>query len=246
MRHPSGEDSFTAAPPGPRRTVSHALVVREYEPLNGLREDEQRDLERFALAQSTDEWSQRRAVFALRNGRLHAQNYVGIIETHRGTVIGVFLAMLRDWRGLGEAQLDSAGIRAIRHMDMFEAFVHLFLASVVLLTQRGFARAYRTREANLSCMRGRIQARFILDAKWKRLDPDAANHGVSQDDAYQLFAYGKRYGCRRVVLVYPRTTAFRETLHFRFVEDHDLEMVCFPFNVADSAGAVGAMMRELR
>ena len=92
----------------------------------------------------------------------------------------------------------------------------------------------------------RGQARFILDAKWKRLDPDAANHGVSQDDAYQLFAYGKRYGCRRVVLVYPRTTAFRETLHFRFVEDHDLEMVCFPFNVADSAGAVGAMMRELR
>ena len=37
----------------------------------------------------------------------------------------------------------------------------------------------------------RGQARFILDAKWKRLDPDAANHGVSQDDAYQLFAYGE-------------------------------------------------------
>lgn len=456
-RHPSDGGSITAAPPGSRHTVSRALVVREYEPLNGLREDEQRDLERFALAQSTDERSQRQAVFALRNGRLHAQNYVGIIETRRGTVIEilpkvdltsggrhqkegpagtppretdgdpdavaseeedtrrVFLAMLRDWRGLGEARLDSAGIRAIRRMDMFEAFVHLFLASVVLLTQRGLARVYRTREANLTCLRGRIlfqphvrenlidrsrfyvgydeftadrpanrlihlalrrlmgvvrhpenrqrvhqlcivfsevppstnldddwarhrvdrsmrhydavmpwvglflfghglgtfvgphvnrallfpmeevfedfvtaalrchqrrftvraqgpmrhlatdgagkeafrlkpdiilmecgQARFILDAKWKRLDPDAANHGVSQDDAYQLFAYGKRYGCRRVVLVYPRTTAFRETLHFRFVEDHDLEMTCFPFNVADSAEAVGAIMRELR
>ena len=456
-RHPSGEGSFTAAPPGPRHTVSRALVVREYEPLNGLREDERRDLERFALAQSTDQRSQRRDVFALRNGRLHAQNYVGIIETRRGTVIEilpkvdltsggryqnegpagtlpretdgdpdavvgeeedtrrVLLAMLRDWRGLGEAPLDSAGIRAIRRMDMFEAFVHLFLASVVLLTQRGLARAYRTREANLACLRGRIlfqphvrenlidrsrfyvgydeftadrpanrlihlalrrlmcvvrhpenrqrvhqlrivfsevppstnldddwarhrvdrsmrhydavmrwvglflfghglgtfvgphvnrallfpmeevfedfvtaafrrhqrrftvraqgpmrplatdgagkdafrlkpdivlmergQARFILDAKWKRLDPDAANHGVSQDDAYQLFAYGKRYGCRRVVLVYPRTTAFCETLHFRFVEDHGLKMTCFPFNVADSAEAVGAMMRELR
>ena len=69
--------------------MSRALVVREYEPLNGLREDEQRDLERFALAKSTDERSQRRAVFALRNGRLHAQNYVGIIETRRGTVIEI-------------------------------------------------------------------------------------------------------------------------------------------------------------
>ena len=84
-----------------------------------------------------------------------------------------------------------------------------------------------------------------MDAKWKRLDPGAPNHGVSQDDAYQLFAYGKRYGCRRVVLVYPMTKAFRETLVFRFVGGDDLEMACFPFNVADPAGSVGALMREL-
>ena len=91
----------------------------------------------------------------------------------------------------------------------------------------------------------RGQVRFILDAKWKRLHPHAANHGVSQDDAYQLFAYGKRYGCRRVVLVYPRTRAFQETLNFQFVGDHDLELACFPFNVSDAAGSVHAMMGDL-
>ena len=64
-------------------------------------------------------------------------------------------------------------------------------------------------------------------------------------DAYQLFAYGRRYGCRRVVLVYPRTTAFREPFIFRFLDDLDLEMACFPFNVADSAGTVNMMMRDL-
>ena len=68
----------------------------------------------------------------------------------------VFLAMLRDWRGLGQAQLDAAGIRSVRRFDMLEAFVHLFLTSVALLTRRGLARAYRTREANLPCLRGRI------------------------------------------------------------------------------------------
>ncbi|MDD9988694.1 MAG: McrC family protein [Spirochaetaceae bacterium] len=431
------------------------LVVREHEPLTGLREDERRDLERFALARSTDERGRRWPVLSLRNGRLHAQNYVGIIETRRGTVIEilpkvglsddgdgattisghagepterppgsissrdedtrrVFLTMLRDWRGLGQAQLDGASIRAIRRFDMFEALVHLFLVSVVLLTRRGLARAYRTQEANLPCLRGRIlfsphvrenlvdrsrfyvgydeftadrpanrlihsalrrlagivrhpenrqrvhqlrivfsdvplstnldddwarrrvdrsmrhydtvmpwvglflfghglatfagphvnrallfpmeevfedfvtaavrrhqrrftvraqgpmwqlatdvagkdafrlkpdvvlfdrkRVRFILDAKWKPLDLVAPNRGVSQDDAYQLFAYGKRYGCRRVVLVYPRTKAFRETLLFRFADGGDLEMACFPFNVADPAGTVGALMREL-
>ena len=439
-RHPTRSVSLTAAAPRRRRTAA-PLVVREYQALNGLGEDEQRDLERFALAQSTDQRGQRRAVLALHNGRLHAQNYVGIIETRRGTLIEilpkidlsydgdattssmaneeevarrVFLAMLRDWRGLGEAQLDGAGIRAIRRIDMFEAFVHMFLTSVVLLTQRGLARAYRTQEENLPCLRGRIlfpphvrenltdrsrfyvgydeftadrpanrlihlalrrlmgivrhpanrqrvhqlrivfsdipastnpdddwsrhrvdrsmrhydavmpwvglflfghglgtfagphvnrallfpmqdvfedfvtaavrrhqrrfmvraqeptqplatdgtgrdafrlkpdvvlmehgKVRFILDAKWKRLDPEAPNHGVSQDDAYQLFAYGKRYGCRRVMLVYPRTRAFHETLRFRFLNGSNLEMACFPFNVADGAGSVGAMTRDL-
>ena len=427
------------------------LVVREHQALTGLREDEQRELERFALAQPTDEQGRRRPVLALRNGRLHAQNYVGIIETRRGTVIEilpkvdlshdgdgtirhpgeqpdgrhdsvtryedtrrVFLTMLRYWRGLGQAQLDGASIRAIQRFDMFEAFVHLFLTSVVLLTRRGLARAYRTQEANLACLRGRIlfpqhvrdnlvdrsrfyvgydeftadrpanrlihlalrrlmgvvrhpanrqrvqqlrivfsdvpsstnldddwtrhrvdrsmrhydavmpwvglflfgqglatfagphvnrallfpmedvfedfvtaavrrhqrrftvraqrpmrplatdgagkdsfrlkpdivlsdraQVRFILDAKWKRLDLRAPNHGVSQDDAYQLFAYGRRYGCRRVVLVYPRTTSFHEPLIFRFLDDLDLEMACFPFDVADSEGNVRMMMRDL-
>ena len=415
----------------PRRTAPRALVVREYQPLTGLHEDDERDLMRFALAQSADEGGQRPPVFVIRNGRLHAQNYVGIIETRRGTVIEilpkvdlshdgeedtrrVFLTMLRDWRGLGQAQLDGASIRAIRRFDMFEAFVHLFLKSVVLLTRRGLARAYRTREANLACLRGRIlfprhvrenlvdrsrfyvgydeftadrpanrlihlalhrltavvrhpanrqrvhqlrivfsdvptstnldddwarhrvdrsmrhydtvmpwvglflfghglatftgphvsrallfpmeqvfedfvtaavrrhqqrfavraqgpmrhlatdaagkqafwmkpdivlmergQVRFILDTKWKRLDPSARNHGVSQADAYQLFAYGRRYGCRRVVLVYPRTTAFRETVSFRFVGDDGLELVCFPFDVSDAAGSVRGMMGEV-
>ena len=42
----------------------------------------------------------------------------------------------------------------------------------------------------------------------------------------------------------PRTTVFRETLIFRFVNDPDLEMA-FPFDVDDSSGTVGVMMREL-
>ena len=91
----------------------------------------------------------------------------------------------------------------------------------------------------------RTEVRFILDAKWKRIDPNAPNHGVSQADAYQLFAYGKRYGCRRVGLIYPSTTAFREPHVFRFLDDLDLELVCFPFDVTDSAGAVGTLMRAL-
>ena len=407
------------------------MVVREHQAITGLHRDDERDLMRFALAQPTGEGSQLQPVFVIRNGSLRAQNYVGIVETRRGTVIEilpkidlspggeedtrrVFLTMLRDWRGLGEVRLDGAGIRALRRFDMFEAFVHLFLESVVLLTRRGLARAYRTREANLPRLRGRIlfpqhvrdnlvdrsrfyvgydeftanrpanrlihlallrlasvvrhpanrqrvhqlrivfsdvpasanidddwarhsvdrsmrhydavmpwvglflfghglatfsgphvsrallfpmeevfedfvtaavrrhQQRFvvraqgpmrhladdaagkpafrlrpdivlmergrvrsILDAKWKHLDPSASNHGVRQADAYQLFAYGRTYGCRQVNLVYPRTESFRETLYFRFVGDRELNLSCFPFDVADAVGSVHSITRAV-
>ena len=423
--------------PGRPSHVRRTLVFREYQELTGLCADERRDLERFALEQPTDGQHTRR-IIALRNGRLHAQNCVGIIETHRGTVIeilpkmdlsqagtdspadqhnetrSIFLRMLRDWRGLGYAQIDATGIRATRHFDMLEAFVHLFLTSVVRLTQRGLARAYRSREANLPCLRGRIlfaphvrenlvnrsrfyvgygeftadrpanrlihltlrrlagvarqpmnrqrirqlemaftqvppstnvdddwarhrvdrsmghydqvmswvglflfryglatfadrhvnrallipmeevfedfvtaavrryqqqftvfaqgpkrylakdnsdkdvfrimpdvglsaqgEIQFVLDAKWKRIDPVRRNYGVSQGDVYQLFAYGRKFRCRRVVLIYPRTTAFRETLEFRFLDSRDLRMACFPFDVADPEGAIRALMQSL-
>ena len=438
-----------------RRTARSAKVVREHEEIVGLSYEEQKDLERFALLRTTRERGRQRPVLEFWNGRLRAMNYVGIIETRRGTVIEIlpkvdlsdvgdgtkrtskhvsnqttgstdalnyqerdtrriFLTMLRDWRRLGEAQLDATGIRAICRFDMLEAFVQLFLTSVFLLTRRGLARAYRTREANLPCLRGRIlfpshirenladrsrfyvgydeftadrpanrlihlalrqlagvvrhpanrqrihqlrivfssvppssnleddwaryrldrsmrhydrvmpwvglflfrqglatftgpyinrallipmeevfedfvtaavrrhqrlfavraqgpmrhlakdgvgrdafrlkpdvvlieheQVRFILDAKWKHLDTVAPNHGVSQADVYQLFAYGKRYGCRRVVLLYPRTPAFRETVKFRFVDEDDLELACFPFDVANPKESIGTMMRHL-
>lgn len=43
----------------------------------------------------------------------------------------------------------------------------------------------------------------IVDAKWKTLDPDGSNGGVSSADAYRLNAYADRYGCTRLAHVYP-------------------------------------------
>lgn len=45
----------------------------------------------------------------------------------------------------------------------------------------------------------------IIDAKWKRLDPDGeyGKWDVSQADVYQLHTYAVAYGCPRVALWYP-------------------------------------------
>lgn len=44
----------------------------------------------------------------------------------------------------------------------------------------------------------------ILDTKWKLLDKDEAKYGISQSDIYQMIAYGTRYNCNRLTLIYPK------------------------------------------
>ena len=112
-------------------------------------------------------------MLSLRNGKLHARNYVGIIETKRNTVVevlpkvdfatddadtrDVFLKMLRTYRGLRFAEFNQTSIDALRRFDMLSVFVRLFLDDLVRLTQRGLARHYEPVEDNLYCLRGRIQ-----------------------------------------------------------------------------------------
>jgi len=87
---------------------------------------------------------------------------------------------------------------------------------------------------------------FILDAKWKRLKSEAeepAKRGIIQADMYQLYAYGKRYGCETVALVYPRTDDFDEPV--RFVLHDGLTLLCLPFDVSQPNDSVSRCVRAL-
>lgn len=93
--------------------------------------------------------------------------------------------------------------------------------------------------------------RFILDAKWKRLKSkaeDGDKRGIVQADMYQLYAYGRRYGCEAVALVYPRTESFDEPVSFVFHDD--LKLLCLPFDVSTPeqsvAGCIDALHRSQR
>lgn len=88
--------------------------------------------------------------------------------------------------------------------------------------------------------------KFILDAKWKRLKSkaqDGEKRGISQADMYQLYAYGRRYGCQTVALVYPRTDGFDEPV--RFVFHDDLTLLCLPFDVSKPGPSVECCIAAL-
>ena len=157
------------------QTTSDHIVVREHDTLHGLDDTEQRALKHFALANlAEDDGGDLRPVLALRDGRLHARNHVGVIETLHGTVVEilpkvefisgddaetrrVFLDMLRAYRGTRFAQFNQTSINALRRFNMLDAFIRLFLDDLLRLTQRGLARHYQSVEDNLPCLRGRIQ-----------------------------------------------------------------------------------------
>ena len=87
--------------------------------------------------------------------------------------------------------------------------------------------------------------RFILDAKWKDIEGlgENAKHGIDQADMYQLYAYGKRYRCDAVALVYPRTGRFPDELRYRFFDG--LPLICLPFDVTRPQDSVRRSLQSL-
>ena len=89
------------------------------------------------------------------------------------------------------------------------------------------------------------QARFILDTKWKRINENdtSLKHDISQSDMYQLYAYGKKYECNTVALVYPQTKHFKEQFYYKL--DDDLRLLCLPFDVTEPNNSVKEIIEQL-
>jgi 5-methylcytosine-specific restriction enzyme subunit McrC len=78
--------------------------------------------------------------------------------------------------------------------------------------------------------------RWVLDAKWKRLDSARGNsehkYDISQGDVYQMFAYGQKYldGTGDLVLIYPKTNTLPDALE-RFDFSETLRLWVVPFDL---------------
>ena len=87
--------------------------------------------------------------------------------------------------------------------------------------------------------------RYVLDTKWKRINENATDpkRDITQADMYQLYSYGRKYGCEKVALVYPRTNKFKHSFYYHF--DRGLSLYCFPFDVANPEDSVKEIIRSL-
>lgn len=103
---------------------------------------------------------------------------------------------------------------------VFERFVAVFLRRYVvprltgvLLFPQATQRTRHLMESNGAgvlrlqpdlLLEGPENCRLVMDTKWKLLAAGRRGRGgVSEADLYQLYAYARRYGCARSILLYP-------------------------------------------
>lgn len=59
-------------------------------------------------------------------------------------------------------------------------------------------------------------ADIIVDTKWKLLSEAKKNCGISQEDMYQMYAYGTRYNAKKVILLYPQPKGFKADILLKY------------------------------
>jgi 5-methylcytosine-specific restriction enzyme subunit McrC len=97
--------------------------------------------------------------------------------------------------------------RVLPHLPGLQLRVQGQGARAPLLRTERNADALHLKPDLLLTARGTLEARAVLDTKWKRLGP-ASRHRTAKlkpNDLYQMFAYTRRYAVRRSVLLFPWT-----------------------------------------
>ena len=70
-----------------------------------------------------------------------------------------------------------------------------------------------------------LKGKFIADTKWKIVK---SRDDISQADLYQLYAYGKKYECGKLYLIYPKIDEVeQEPMKFRYDDEMWLEILYF-------------------
>lgn len=90
----------------------------------------------------------------------------------------------------------------------------------------------------------------IMDTKWKRLDPNARNSGISQADMYQMYAYSKKYAqydrpVPEVWLLYPYDEKSSQIEEKTFSSSDGVKVHIYFADVDETEKSIRELMKEV-
>ena len=154
--------------------MTNPIILHEYESLSPgekIEEQEFKQLQQFILQTQRQD----RPVMTVGHNKLTAKNYVGTLQTKKGTVLEIlpkidldskndneqltrkiFLKMLRTLPDSPFKGMDEADIRISKNFPLLEAFITMFLKTLQKLVRRGLARSYHEVEENLQFLKGKL------------------------------------------------------------------------------------------
>ncbi|HTE41934.1 MAG TPA: hypothetical protein VK629_14005 [Steroidobacteraceae bacterium] len=148
---------------------------------------------------------------SIRADRL-SNNYLSLLKQSKALLDG-------DGAGLFSGEI-LANSEIVFTSRLFERFVAREIMKIApslgfkaVAQERGIYLCARETGANsfevipdLRVLDGEGKTKFIVDTKWKTLNHELRNLGISSQDVYQVLIYAAKHECTDVVLLYPDTT----------------------------------------
>lgn len=194
----------------------------------------------FAFDEVTDKQIEAKAIDQLSLNR-NEKRYEEILR-----LCSIFIQALNPGTGAGDQRVFSL---MFDMNQLFESWVASMLKPLAFkygwrLKEQGPKRymAYRAdidrhvfqMKPDISFIDGSGKTVLIADAKWKLLTPEEAKLGVSQADLYQMQAYGNRYHCRLLSLIYPHQALCTEQYRLELVGETARSLLINNINIVSS------------
>jgi 5-methylcytosine-specific restriction enzyme subunit McrC len=87
---------------------------------------------------------------------------------------------------------------------------------------------------------------LVIDTKYKRLSPQAADGGVAEGDAYQMLAYARSWKCSQVLLIYPAINQIINRFTLDAIGMDSIKICVVELNLQRSLEKQDELIEELR
>jgi len=181
------------------KQVQLSRLNQQYEPLLNLAQLFLQNLSIQLSAGGTSAFS-----FMFDMNQVFERFIIGFIQKHRNEILP---------SGLSKCDLLSQSQGVVKYLANY--------------TKEGKEeKVFRLKPDLVFCDRDRDIFPLILDMKYKSLNEEKRNLGISESDFYQMYAYANRYDCSKVILIYPQTLELSDSHNVCFGIEGTKKEIC--------------------